>query len=142
METNCCLAIATIPVQQWNTVYDCEEAMKVGTIFPELNLPFFAADSGECTCHKNDMAPAGKDQEQVEREGYMRQIQGVSFALDDLRLFLDTHPDQTNAVDLKQTLLQKRKELLADFAQKFYPLTQDCEGCWGKGPMPWEGACV
>ena len=38
------LAIAAVPVQEWGDVYDREEALKRGTVFPELDLPFFAAD--------------------------------------------------------------------------------------------------
>ena len=34
------LAIAAVPVQEWGDVYDREEALKRGTVFPELDLPF------------------------------------------------------------------------------------------------------
>lgn len=36
------LAIATVPFQTWNSTYEFEAALKIGTIFPELNLPFYA----------------------------------------------------------------------------------------------------
>ena len=36
METMSQLAIASIPIQQWNEVYDEEQAFANGTIFPEL----------------------------------------------------------------------------------------------------------
>lgn len=39
------LAMAYIPPQKWTTVYDDETALRVGTIFPALNLPFEGADS-------------------------------------------------------------------------------------------------
>lgn len=35
------LAIASIPVQPWETLYDPEKALKQGTAFPCLDLPFF-----------------------------------------------------------------------------------------------------
>ena len=35
MDTNKHLAIASVPIQQWNTVYDEQQAFKAGTIFPE-----------------------------------------------------------------------------------------------------------
>ena len=34
------LAIATVPVQRWRLTYSPEKALKAGTMFAELNLPF------------------------------------------------------------------------------------------------------
>ncbi len=34
------VGMAYVPMQQWTTTYDEEEAFAAGTIFPELNLPF------------------------------------------------------------------------------------------------------
>lgn len=36
----CYLAIANIPMQEWNGTYPVEKAFMRGTIFPELDLPF------------------------------------------------------------------------------------------------------
>ena len=36
----CYLAIANIPMQEWNGTYPVEKAFMQGTIFPELDLPF------------------------------------------------------------------------------------------------------
>lgn len=41
------LAIASIPCQKWKSVYEPAAALRKGTIFPELNLPFFMADDTE-----------------------------------------------------------------------------------------------
>lgn len=35
------LAITTVPVQPWETPYDPQKALKQGTIFPGLDLPFY-----------------------------------------------------------------------------------------------------
>ena len=35
------LAIATIPMQPWETPYDAATALKQGTIFPCLDKPFY-----------------------------------------------------------------------------------------------------
>lgn len=40
------LAIAAVPVQRWETLYDPAAALRQGTIFPSLNLPFFVTDGG------------------------------------------------------------------------------------------------
>lgn len=34
------LAIASVPCQKWKSTYEPEAALKKGTIFPELNMPF------------------------------------------------------------------------------------------------------
>lgn len=81
----------------------------------------------------------------------MSTLSSISFALNDLTLYLDTHPDCPNATALFYELLEMRLELLSAFAGKFYPLTQtsmitgnyDKEHYgWSEGPMPWEGACI
>lgn len=38
------LAIAAIPVQLWEQPYEPCQALKQGTIFPSLDMPFFATD--------------------------------------------------------------------------------------------------
>lgn len=137
------LAIASVPMQEWSQVLDKQEALSVGTIFPELDKPFYCGEKTKSA--KQDLNP---------REKMLQEIQEVSFVLDDLRLFMDTHPQDKNGLELMKTMLKKRKELLITFALQFYPLTMDCMAdiyeayptsecyCWQEGPMPWEGACV
>lgn len=142
------LAIASVPVQEWERVYDECSALLSGTIFPELDMPFFAAEQPmetsimEALRNQQEASSPGGTSDCSEREKDMLKIMTVSFFLDDLRLFLDTHPSEPNADTMKNEFRAKRKQLLADFAQKYYPLTADCEGCWLEGPMPWEGACI
>lgn len=40
------LAIASIPVQGWETPYDSVTGLRQGTIFPGLDLPFFVTADG------------------------------------------------------------------------------------------------
>lgn len=35
------LGIASVPKQQWGELYNLQEALKNGTIFKELDMPFF-----------------------------------------------------------------------------------------------------
>ncbi|MGI6069804.1 MAG: spore coat protein CotJB [Blautia sp.] len=133
------LAITSTPIQTWENLYDFEDALKIGTIFPGLNKPFYAAD-GQMTPAPD--GAAAKTGPQEERERLQREIAKVSFALDDLVLYLDTHPTEEQAITLRQDLITKRKQLLGEFDRQFYPLTKDCIGLWTEGPMPWEGACI
>lgn len=41
------LAIATIPMQPWETPYEPAKGLKQGTIFPSLDLPFYAIEGGK-----------------------------------------------------------------------------------------------
>lgn len=135
-------AITSVPVQSWkNHLYEYEKALQIGTIFPELDMPFFAAKHVEEK--ENLTAKEGPaDPIQYEREKLMTKIYETSFALDDLVLFIDTHPDCKEAAALRRELIKERKRLLKEHDQKYYPLTKDCEGLWTEGSMPWEGACV
>lgn len=144
------LAMASVPVQQWGPLYDKEEALRQGTIFRELNLPFFAAADLEQGV-KQESALSGKVQ--GEQGGMLLEIQQISFMLDDIRLYLDTHPQDPNGLQVLKQMAQERRELLGRFAGRFYPLTFDCMAdlyrespdtdcyCWEKGPVPWEAVC-
>ena len=148
-----CLSIASVPVQSWGPLYDRVQSLKNGTIFQDLDMPFFAADNSEtgAVCWEPSKTA---DPQQQERETMMLQIYQVSFVVDDLRLYLDTHPQDIQALEMLKNNLRQRKELLKNFAKQFYPLTMDCMAdveqmgteagsyCWQEGPMPWEGACV
>lgn len=148
------LAIPTIPVQTWNSVYEVKDALREGTIFPDLNLPFFAAEDANGIKEDSFHSISENADAQKRRETLMLKIQQISFYMDDLRLYLDTHPDDSGrAEDIKEAG-GIRRELLKDFARECYPLTFDCMAelygqspypakyVWQDGPMPWEGACV
>ncbi len=40
-------AMAYVPYQQYNTVYNAEKGLENGTIFPELDKPFLGSKWGE-----------------------------------------------------------------------------------------------
>lgn len=148
------LAIASVAVQQWGDIYDDKEALNNGTIFKELNKPFFAASgllAGNAAKEKSSVLTQ-EPAEQREREDLMRKISQVCFVLDDLTLYLDTHETECKAKELYREKLQEAENLKKQFAEKFYPLGRPCilysdcpkeeRFCWQSGPMPWEGACV
>lgn len=118
-----CLAIPSVPAQTWNEIYELPKALEEGTIFPELNLPFFAAPE-----NSNETLPKSEDPKMM--------FTRICFALDDALLYLDTHPKDKKAKDFYRKCLEKKKELMAGNA---------C-GCassahyeWEKLPLVWEG---
>ena len=149
MDTNKCtcenpaLAIATVPIQSWIPPYDFDRALKIGTIFPDLNKPVFCGDEIPAT---DSISPGSAAADSA--KCLLKEINEVSFALTDLSLFLDTHPDCDSAISLYQQTMKKRKTLLEEFAKNYFPLNQDCiqesncngkKFCWTVGPTPWEG---
>lgn len=153
MDNNMCscaetLAIATVPKQEWCEPYDWETALYEGTIFPCLNLLFYKAPM---TSKQERMEAKPINNEAHDRECMLNEINAISFAINDLTLYLDTHPDCPDGTRLYYQLLQKRMDLLADFATLYYPLTaismvtgdyDTNQYGWQNGPMPWEGAYI
>ena len=52
----------------------------------------------------------------------MKKIQEMSFAIVDLNLFLDTHPDCEQALELFKKLAASLKSLKADYQMKYGPI--------------------
>ena len=125
------IAIASVPIQEWEQPYELEKALQQGTVFPCLFKPFFIEDE----MSKPPASPKS------ECETLLDTIRQVSFALVDITEYLDTHPDDQEALKFREDNRLKRKELLQKFASDYYPLTPDCEGLWSDGPIPWEGVC-
>lgn len=148
------LAISNTPMQEWGKLYSQEDALNIGTIFQDMNMPFFAADAvlGSKSPIASGMESTDKSQVQSDREQLMTKINQTSFFLDDLTLYLDTHENDVQAIQLYHDKSKECAELRKQFAQEYYPLTRlcipDCMSnnessfCWQDGPMPWEGACV
>ncbi|MDR0964665.1 MAG: spore coat protein CotJB [Clostridium sp.] len=145
------LAIATIPSQPLGELYDLKTALQYGTLFKNLDLPFFMGT--------DEVIPNSKDTgKKSARQELMDKLNEVSFALSELSLYLDTHPTDETALELFRDYREERKILLLQFAHDFEPLTCDCVDIpisdetkadtmypdvthftWVDGPLPWEG---
>lgn len=71
-------------------------------------------------------------------------INEVSFAVNDILLYLDTHPDDTEALAFFDYYNNERKKALETYSAEFSPLTLDyvhenCHWYWVTDPWPWEG---
>lgn len=84
------------------------------------------------------------------RRQLLNELNEVSFAVDDLLLFLDTHPGDEEALSCYREASGKRNALLAEYADCYGPLTADTadiDGAgtwqWSSQPFPWEreGGC-
>lgn len=77
------------------------------------------------------------------KQNLMRIIQSADFAMLDTGLYLDTHPDDRNALLYYEKMRQARNEAAAEYNRMYGPLTAD-ETCtqtnwnWTDGPWPWQ----
>ncbi len=103
--------------QKLERVFESESALRTGTLFPELHKPMNGRCPGSCNCSTAD--------------------QQAAFATWDLRLYLDTHPDDEEAWALFHRLQQETAD--PNYATTF--LKDGGCGCawgWTDDPWPWE----
>ena len=78
-----------------------------------------------------------------ERSELMKVIRKYDFALYDLMLYLDTHPDCEEASQLFDAYREKRERAVTEYCKRFGPLQAlqtdtTTRWSWGAGPYPWE----
>lgn len=83
------------------------------------------------------------------RNDLLKHINEVSFAVDDVKLYLDTHPCDEKALAYFEKYSRMRNEALREYAENYGPLTVDTaiysdseNWNWIDEPWPWqEGGC-
>lgn len=78
------------------------------------------------------------------REELMQIINQVSFAMDDCKLFLDTHPYDQKALQYYQAYRNIRQQAMDEYRDTFGPINSydvaaANEWTWINEPWPWEG---
>ena len=72
----------------------------------------------------------------------MNQIQSYAFAINDLILYLDTHPNDEKALSLHNDYANEYRKMYEEYERRFGPLSIYCP-CnsyrWIASPWPWEG---
>ena len=113
-----------------NDILEPYEGFKRGNMFANLYDPY--------RNYKPMELSAGS-----EKEDMLMQIRELKFAMVDLDLYLDTHPNDTKALSLFNNYAKQEKELCKMYESKYGPLTIGGEGMnkgwtWVNGPWPWE----
>lgn len=126
----CCapLAFPYIPIQDQNPVrYSRMEALETGTLFPGLNLPFKAAIQAQ-----NKIANTA-----------LAELMALDFAVDELGLYLVTHPQDQEVLQLYWSYIKLAKEGREKYQKMYGPLLQtdltpEDGYAWLKDPWPWD----
>lgn len=74
------------------------------------------------------------------RGALLRKLSAAQFAMWELHVYLDTHPNDKEALALHKKYEAKASELRKEYEEHFGPLTPATgEGVeWLKNPWPWE----
>ena len=125
---NAPLANPYVPFQIENPPqYEPRKALVRGTLFPGLDLPF--------------MGMINKEEKPITP---LTELQTLAFAIQELALYLDTHRDDTEALDLYRKFQKLYDEGRIIYEQEFGPLTHmsitDGSYKWLNDPWPWEYA--
>ena len=77
-----------------------------------------------------------------EREKLLYRIMALSFAINDLNLYLDLHPDNKDMFELFKKYVVEKKELSAKYNKTYGPLTVTkdvgTKYDWLNSPWPWD----
>jgi spore coat protein JB len=92
------------------------------------------------------MEGAVNKMEAMNREKLFACITATSFVMDDLRLFLDTHPRDREALEYWDRVQRVRNEAVHEYTKcygpiEMYNVENDDRWTWAEGPWPWEGRC-
>ena len=121
------LANPYVPFQMENPPkYEPRRGLIRGTIYPGLDLPF----QGRVNTKEFNVTP-------------MTELQSLNFAIQELQLYLDTHRDDREALEILRTYQQMYRSCREQYEAKYGPLNQisahdSDEFRWLDDPWPWE----
>ena len=122
------LAFPYVPMQENNPVrFSRMEALQTGTLFPGLDLPFKAAIQARTKLANTALV----------------ELMALDFAIDELGLYLTTHSNDQEALQLYWSYINLAKEGREKYQKKYGPLLQtdltpDQGYAWLKDPWPWD----
>lgn len=120
------LANPYVPFQTENPPkYEAAKGMVRGTLFPGLDLPFM----GMVNQKEQPVTP-------------LTQLQVMAFALHELALYLDTHREDQEALEVYRTYQAAYHKAVMEYSQKYGPMNHgiptDGPYRWLDDPWPWE----
>ena len=122
------LAFPYIPMQEQNPPrFGRAEALQAGTLFPGLDLPFKAAIQAKTKLANTALV----------------ELMALDFAIKELNLYLDTHADDQEVLQLYWSYIKLAKEGREKYEKMYGPLmstdlTPEDGYAWLKDPWPWD----
>ena len=122
------LAFPYIPMQETNPPrFSRSEALQTGTLFPGLDLPFKAAIQARTKLANTALVA----------------LMALDFAVKELNLYLDTHANDQEVLQLYWSYLKLAKEGREKYEKMYGPLqstnlTPEDGYAWLKDPWPWD----
>ena len=116
-----------VPFQDSNPKqYTAKKGLIRGTLFPGLDLPFMGMVN---TKEKSDTP--------------LNELMALNFAITELTLYLDTHPNDREVAELTQSYIELYLTGKEQYERRCGPLTPmdgvvNGEFKWLNGPWPWE----
>ncbi len=111
-----------------------------------MHNPYNSSNQG-CGCSNppHMMPPPPPPTPCLPRHVLLDIINKTSFAMDDARLFLDTHPKSKEAMAYFEKMKMERKKAIKEFTKHYGPIcAYDVEPCdkwkWNEGPWPWQAS--
>ena len=123
------LANPYVPFQMENPPkYEASKGMIRGTLYPGLDLPFM----GMVNQKEKPVTPSSE-------------LQVLGFAVQELALYLDTHPEDSEALELYRGYQKLLHKAMMEYTENCSPLnhmtpTDDKNYSWLDDPWPWEFA--
>ena len=78
----------------------------------------------------------------TERERLLKRLASYDFAVMELHIYLDTHPDDRAAADALSSYEEKSNRLHSEYEEKYGPLMMTGENgnrwAWISDPWPWD----
>lgn len=127
LPTTAPLANAFVPFQMENPPkYEARKALVRGTLFPGLELPFM----GLINQNEKHVTP-------------MTELQALHFAIQELALYLDTHRDDKDALELYRNYQKMYERCLEEYNRRHgqmnhTQLSESDSFDWLDEPWPWE----
>lgn len=121
------LANPYVPFQQENALqYDAPKALVRGTLYPGLDLPFM-----------------GMVNKKPLPDTPLSQLQVIGFAIQELALYLDTHREDAEALELYRKYQHLYRQQEEEYTKKNGPFTHTSKSeasqyQWLDDPWPWE----
>ncbi len=110
---------------------NCQDVTPIAALNNPMNMASNQNDCCNSSCCENENT----------RSEMLNEIKCLAFAIQELALYLDTHPDDEKALCLHNKYCREYRDLTDKYQKVYGPLTINCpcnKWRWLESPWPWE----